>query len=182
MDKNKDDETIEWTRSSGDSTSLRHCVSRIYWFIPRFRPRLPRSRRCRRRYRRLVVSLNFSSSLRTRAPNSIFDCGKLSFPVCVRAALQLWFTSIDATSVPEHIIVPGIDDVALVMPGLCALIRTGYIHIHGLSMILWHVMSLRTVKISSYLLSKDSNECYTHVRITKWCKTNDDKRYDMWNC
>lgn len=45
--------------------SLRHCVSRIYWFIT---PRPPRShRRCRRyRCRRLVVSLNFSSSLRTR--------------------------------------------------------------------------------------------------------------------
>jgi len=145
MDKNKDDETIEWTRSSGDSTSLRHCVSRIYWFIPRFRPRLPRCRRrCRRRYRRLVVSLNFSSSLRTRAPNSIFDCGKLSFPVCVRAALQLWFTSIDATSVPEHIIVPGIDDVALVMPGLCALDP------HGIYPYPWLVDDIMTRYESSY--------------------------------
>lgn len=148
-DKNKGDETIEWIRSSGDSTSLRHCVSRIYWFITAPSTPITPSRR-RRRYRRLVVSLNFSSSLRTRAPNSVFDCGKPSFPVCARAALQLRFISIGATSVPERIIVPGIDDVALVMPGLCALIRTGYIHIHACR---WYYAMWRVFVPPEFLLT-----------------------------
>lgn len=109
-------------RSSGHARAEIRRRYAIAWveYIDLSRPHPPRSRRRRRRYRHrlTVVSLNFSSSLRTAHPTLSSIVENPRFPParsCTSIPIHLDRRPARATFV-RSVIVPGIDDVALLCP------------------------------------------------------------------
>lgn len=111
--KNKGDETIEWTRSSGDF-ERRYAIAWVEYIDLSRPPRPPRSRR-----RRLAPSSPWISPRSTRAPEVCLRLWKIPrFPPargCTSTPIHLYRRPVRATFV-RSIIVPGIDDVALLCP------------------------------------------------------------------
>lgn len=130
------------------------------------------SRRC---YCRAAASLNFSSSLPTRAPDSVFDCRNPRFPPA--RTRELYFNSDSPLSAfrscdiraghycpwywrcrPCYARTPRIDP-RRIYP---------YLHTRSLLAILCVTSLIRTAGIPFYLSSRDIKEHYIRICINTW--------------